>query len=502
MDTTHTEHPEAMPEGEEQAPRGTRVMGVVRWLLVVAMAGVAAVSFAAYSRSTAKATLDASATLYHCPMHPAVIQDHPGDCPICGMSLVQVEKAGAPKHDQTMEKGHEGHRHEPSDPYACPMDPEETGMSAKDRCPICKMFLVPKETIPALAAKEQEKVPGLAPIELTQDRVQLAGVRTEKVTRQSLQNDLRTVGSLAASEESLAHVHTRFSGWIEQVFVMQTGDKVEKGQELATIYSPELLAAQQEFLNARRWAQQGSPNGGLEADARQKLELLGISETEIGELEKSGKPQRAMKIRSPVQGYVISRTALPGLYVQTGAELFQVADLSRVWLLADIYESEIGRVKIGQPATLTLQAYPGETFTGRVQFIYPTLNAETRTLRVRLAFKNPDLRLKPGMFGNVALQLAKAEGLVVPSEAVVDTGETQYLFLSKEGGRFEPRRVKLGARLGERTQILSGVAEGDLVVTTANFLIDSESRLRAAIEGMSAAPAPSHADHGQPKAER
>jgi Cu(I)/Ag(I) efflux system membrane fusion protein len=395
------------------------------------------------------------------------------------------------------------------------MHPEETGMSAKDRCPLCKMFLQPKETIPALATKPPldttkplDKlgvmgVPGLVPVELSQDRVQLAGVRTEKVTRQSLQTELRTVGSLAAAEESLAHVHTRFSGWIEQVFVMQTGDRVEKGQELATIYSPELLAAQQEFLNARRWAAQGSPNGGLEADARQKLELLGISEPEIAEIEKSGKPQRAMKIRSPVQGHVISRSALPGLYVQTGAELFQVADLSKVWLLADIYEAEIGRVKMGQTATLSLQAYPGETFSGRVQFIYPTLNAETRTLRVRLAFKNADLRLKPGMFGDVALQLAKADGLVVPSDAVVDTGETQYVFLAREGGRFEPRRVRVGARLGERTQVLSGVAEGDLVVTTANFLIDSESRLRAAIEGMSTTSrAAGHAGHGETKAAR
>lgn len=489
MDSTAHDHPDAMPEGEEAAPTGARFMGLLRWLLVAAMAALAAVSVHGYVRSHTAGAVNPDAKLFHCPMHPAVIQDHPGDCPICGMSLVAVA-AAAPA------AGHEGHRHEPSDPYACPMDPEETSPDPKARCPVCKMFLVPREQIPALAKQDSERVPGLVPVEISQDRIQLAGVRTAPVAKESLGSELRTAGALAAAEDGLSHVHTRVSGWIEQVFVGETGARVAAGQELATLYSPELLAAQQELVNARRWAAQGGANANLEADARRKLELLGLSPAELAELERTGQPQRAVKIRATAAGHVVARAAFPGLYVQPGTELFQVADLSRVWLLADVYESEIGRVKVGQLATLALPAYPGETFTGRVQFLSPTLNSDTRTLRIRIAFKNADLKLKPGMYGDVSLQLARAEGLVVPAEAIVDTGEAQYVFLARDGGRFEPRRVKLGLRQGEKVQILDGLAAGDSVVTTANFLIDSESRLRAAIEGLGA-PQAGHDAHAR-----
>ncbi len=471
----HAHEHEPMPEGEEQAPPGTRAMAVVRWMLVAGMAALATVSITSYVRAAHGPS--SSANLHHCPMHPSVIQDHPGDCPICGMSLVLVsEAAKAEPKTEAPKAGHEGHRHNPDDPYVCPMCPEETSDDPKARCPVCKMFLKPRK---------DQGVPGLAPVELSTERIQLAGIRTAKVEVRTLASELRTVGTLAAPEDGLARIPTRFAGWIEQVFVNQTGDRVEKGQVLATIYSPELLTAQQEFLTARRWtAQPGSPGAALEADARRKLELLGVSEPEIAEVEKTGVPLRAMKLRSPARGVVTLRAAVPGLYVQPGAELFQVADLSRVWLLADVYEAEIGRVALGQSARLSLVAYPGEAFTGKVQFISPTLDSQTRTLRVRLDFKNPGLRLKPGMFGDVTLDLGSAQGLVVPAEALVDTGDHQYVFLARDAGRFEPRRVKAGRRHGPDVQILEGVSPGDVVVTTANFLVDSESRLRSAIEGM------------------
>ena len=195
-----------------------------------------------------------------------------------------------------------------------------------------------------------------------------------------------------------------------------------------------------------------------------------------------------LPLRSPVAGYVAKKNALAGLYVQPGTELFQIADLSSVWVLADVYERDMARVKVGQRANLALTSYPGETFRGRVSLIYPAVNPESRTLQARMVFRNPGLRLRPGMYGDVTLELDPADGLTVPDAAVVDTGELQYVFLARDQGRFEPRLVRVGARGDGRVQLLEGVSEGDRVVTTANFFVDSESRLRAALEGYAPIP--------------
>jgi Cu(I)/Ag(I) efflux system membrane fusion protein len=449
-------------EGEEPPPPGHRVMAVIRWVLVLVMAAAALGSLNFYfgwvgggDRGGA-----ASKTIYYCPMHPGVQQDHPGDCPICSMTLVP-KPAGAPA-------GAAG-------------APSAGGPSGSS------------------------PVPGLVPVTLTPQRQQLMGMRTAKVTRETLAPQLRTVGTVAANEKGLAVIQTRFSGWIEELMVTQTGQKVSRNQVLATVYSPELLQAQQEFLTALKWSSSGAAPpaegvhggnlDGLAADARTRLELLGISRTEIDEIEHSGQAMRAVKIRSPVSGYVIDKAVVQGMSVQPGTPLFQVADLSSIWVLADVYEYEIGRVENGQKASLELGAYPGEKFEGKVTFVYPTLDPSTRTMRVRLEFPNKELRLKPGMYGNVYLATEAVESLVVPSEAVVDTGESQYLFVAKDGGHFEPRHVKLGTRSAGKTAILEGVSEGEVVVTTANFLLDSESRLRATIEGEpSATGAPARAD--------
>jgi Cu(I)/Ag(I) efflux system membrane fusion protein len=284
--------------------------------------------------------------------------------------------------------------------------------------------------------------------------------------------------------------------------VNQTGERVQRGQVLASIYSPELLNAQQEFVNARRWSNEGGDPksvsqmtiSGLALDARRRLELLGISKTEIDRLAKTGQPMRALPVRSTVSGYVTSKTVQQGQYVDPAAVMFEVADLSTVWVLADVYEYQVERVKLGQRGTLELVGLPGRSFAGQVQFIYPSIDPATRTLRVRLEFPNSGLKLRPGMYGNVRLQLETRVGLVVPSEAIVDTGEEQYVFLALGAGHFEPRRVRLGERAGEMTQILEGVGEGDTVVTSANFLLDSESRLRATIEGSSTQATASDAD--------
>lgn len=439
----------AVPPPAGQPPPGVRVMAVVRWVIVLVTALVAAGTIWHFAEVPgAGAEEGAVGQRYYCPMHPSVVQDHPGQCPICSMTLVPL----------------------------------------------------PHQTTPVTASASPA---GLAPIELTPERIQLIGMKTAIVRREALGGELRTLGIIEANERGLAQVNVRFSGWIQKLLVSATGDRVRRGQVLATVYSPDVLRAEQELLVANGW-RAGTPvgaggtqshdhdigAGGLAADARRRLELLGIAAQEIDEVLASGKPTEAIAIRSPFDGYVVGKAALAGVAVQPGTVLFQVADLSTVWVTADVYEQDIARIHVGQKAQLELGAYPGETSAGKVQFVYPTLDPGSRALKVRLEFKNrfdrSGPRLRPGMSGTVHLDLPPTTGLMVPVQAVVDTGDTRYLFVAKEGGHFEPRVVKLGARLGERVEVQSGVAEGETVVTTGNFLIDSESRLRAALQGQTA----------------
>jgi Cu(I)/Ag(I) efflux system membrane fusion protein len=499
---------EHFEEGKEAPPRGVHTMAIARWALIGLMAVAAVASVVHYFGWFPRSSASASSTQYYCPMHPSIVQDHPGECPICSMTLVPKPTSGAGGNTAPSMQGAPTPSTQPdggtqSGAYYCPMHPNQTSNDANARCPECGMKMEPRPgamTAPDAGAPPREgTIPGVGPVDLPPERIQLLGMRTAQATRQKLVPELRTVAYVAASEKGLAQIHTRFAGWIEHLNINQTGERVQRGQVLASIYSPELLNAQQEFLNAHRWSRERSDGAsvadsavaGLAADSRRRLELLGISRTEIDQLEKTGQPVRALAVRSPVSGYVIAKNALKGLYVDPSAVLFEIADLSTVWVLADVYEYQAERVRVGQRATLDLVALPGRTFTGRVQFMYPVVDSNTRTLRVRLEFGNSGLALRPGMYGNVHLQLASRIGLVVPSEAVVDTGEVQYVFVALGGGRFEPRRVRLGERSGDTVQVLDGIEEGETVVTTANFLLDSESRLRAAIEGASKSTASS-----------
>ncbi len=430
-------------------------MSIVRWVLVAITALVAVGSILSYAGvHLGGAKSESSAQLYTCPMHPSVVQDHPGECPICSMTLVPKVAGGAARPAA----GADG----------------------------------------STAAEPRPAVPGLAAVDLSPERIQLIGMRTATVKREDLGGELRTVGVIGANERGLAQINTRFAGWIQKLMVSATGERVRRGQALAMIYSPDVLRAQQELLVARGWNTPGVADakpthehdaftGALDASARRRLELLGISGQEIDEVLRTGKVVEAIAIRSPVDGYVVAKSAVVGVAVQPGTVLFEVADLSQVWVTADIYEQDISRIHVGQKARMELSSFPGELHNGKVQFIYPVLDAGSRTLRVRLEFKNKTdrngPRLRPGMSGSVYLDLPRTTGLLAPAEAVVDTGETHYLFVVKAGGHFEPRMVKVGARVKDRVEILSGVSEGETVVTTGNFLIDSESRLRAAIEG-------------------
>jgi len=453
-------HDETAPEGP---PRGVHAMALVRWMLVALMAVIAVLSVGYSFGLVASGPARAAAVQYYCPMHPQVVQDHPGECPICSMTLVEKEGEGKQTKSHT--------------PSAAPRDAVER--------------IAPGG---AQGSNSLPPVPGLVPIELSLDRVQNIGVRTAPAILENLAPGLRAVGIVSADESRLARVHTRFSGWIERLEVATTGQKVARGQVLASLYNLELLPAQQEFLAARRWRSpangaQARPEGAgesIERDARARLELFGLSPAEIDEIAESRKPSRTVAVTAPIGGYVVSKGAIQGTFVQPGTELFEIADLSKVWVLVDIYEYDVGRVRVGQVAEVSVAAYPGERITGKVGFLYPVIDPSTRTLRVRVELDNRGMKLRPGMYAAAVIQLDAARATVVPAEALVDTGEHQYVFVVKPGGRFEPRAVKAGHRANDKVQILEGIAPGEVVVTTANFLIDSESRLRAAIQGPAA----------------
>jgi len=484
-----------MPEGVEAAPPGTRIMAVARWLLVIVMASLAVTSVVHFVGRAKHAKSEAEKAIYHCPMHPGVVSDHPGDCPICGMTLVLRDTKAASTSSQTAMPSAST-----AALYACPMHPDQTSNDPHAKCAICGMNMEPRKPPPSSSSSGSttvsSAVPGLVPIELTPDRIQLIGLKTAKATKEKLGASLSVVGFVTAQEQGIAKVHARTTGWIDDLLVAKTGDKVVRGQALASVYSPEILLAQQEFLKARTWSTDAGPLAGLENDAKKRLELVGMSSWEIGQVEKTGIARRNVAISSPIAGYVTKKSAFKGLYFQPGTELFEIADLSTVWLLADVPERDLARVKLEQKAHLKLLAYPNETFDGAVKFLYPSINPSTRTLRARVVLPNKEGRLFPGMYGDVNIEVPGGEAIVVPSSAIVDTGDVQYVFLAREGGRFEPRRVKLGARTSEKTQVLEGLIEGDVVVTTGNFLIDSESRLHVAVEAAATGtPVNPHAGH-------
>jgi Cu(I)/Ag(I) efflux system membrane fusion protein len=318
---------------------------------------------------------------------------------------------------------------------------------------------------------------------------QLIGVRTTSASLAPLTQEIRAVGIVEYDQRRLTQVNLRVSGWVQEVFVNSIGQLVRKGEPLFTLYSPDLLATQDEYLLALSSQAQlaSSPlpevksgAAALVASARERLRLWNLTDAQITALERRGKAEAVLTVYAPASGAVLKREALPGNFVEPGTTLYELADLSTVWIHGDIYEYEIAAVKLNQPAGIAFDAYPGETFRGKVAYIYPTLNEATRTVRVRVELPNPRLRLKPGMYGNVTLRTASVRALVVPKEAVMDTGLRQLVFLDRGQGIYQPYPVKLGRRSQDRVEVLEGIKEGDRVVTSANFLLDAESKLASA----------------------
>ena len=467
---------------------------------------------------------------YTCPMHPEFVTDDPAErCPTCGMTVVETELRGqgsgvgspgervhAPRpsahsKESTRTTGHgprttEGGRRLLY--YRNPMNPSVTS-------PVPMKDEMGMEYLPVYADEVTRQpgstVSGRAPVQLTEDGVRLAGVQTAPAVEGRLARTIRTVGTVTADERRIQHFHTRVSGWVETLHVNFTGQFVKQGQPVISIYSPELLASQEEFLRAReaatRFAASDLPEvrkGGEEllAAARRRLRLFDVPEEFIAELERTGEPQRAVTLVAHSSGYVTSKGVFQGQQVDPGMmDLFTITDLSHVWIDADFYESEAGLLRFGQPAQLALSYEPAVRLTARIAYIYPTLNPDTRTVKVRFDFANSDMKLKPGMFADVELDTEGSSGVVIPDSAVIDTGERQIVFVGTGGGRFEPRQVRLGVRSEGRALVLSGVAAGEQVVVKANFLLDSESQLRAALTGVStpaAAPTARSGRGGKP----
>ncbi|HEV8384652.1 MAG TPA: efflux RND transporter periplasmic adaptor subunit [Candidatus Acidoferrales bacterium] len=364
--------------------------------------------------------------------------------------------------------------------------------------PDCGMKLVPQYADEESARREM--APGT--VQITAEKQQLIGVRTATVERQQLQRTLRVVGRIGIDETRVSHIHTKVSGYVEHVFADFVGKEVKAGDPLFTIYSPELVSTQEEYLLAVRaqkelkdapYKEVASGAASLVNAARERLRLWDVNEEDIASLENDGKVKRELTIHSPVGGIVTDRAAYHhGRFVNPEMDLYTITDLSSVWMLAEVFEFEVPYVRVGQPATMRLSYTPAKTYTGKVSFINPGVDPKTRTVRVRIDLPNANLALKPDMYGDVELVIDYGTQIVVPQEAVLDSGTEQVVFVARGNGYFEPRPIKTGPRLaglsktaaaGEQVIVLTGLRPGETIVTSGNFLIDSESRLKNPASG-------------------
>ncbi len=359
---------------------------------------------------------------YVCPMHPQIIRDQPGSCPLCGMDLV-------------------------------PLEPDVASAGTGET----------------------------AEVRITPEVVQNLGVRTASVERGRLWRAIKTVGYVDYDESRLSHVHLRTEGWIERLHVRSEGERVRRGEPLFELYSPTLVNAQEEYLQAL-----GGGNNSLIEASRERLLALGLREAQVNALHRSRKVKQKVSINAPQDGVVATLNVREGMYVKPATEVLSLADLSSVWLLAEVFEQQSEWVKVGQPADVHLSFLPGQQWEGQVEYIYPSLNPKTRTLKVRLRFDNPQERLKPNMYADVTLYGGpKQDVLYIPREGLIRTGNQQRVILFLGEGRFRAQTVVAGMESGGLVEIASGLEEGDKVVISGQFLIDSEASLKASLMRMS-----------------
>jgi membrane fusion protein, copper/silver efflux system len=442
------------------------------WILLALLAvAVAAVSLILHRGADG----EAGKQLYTCPMHPRIVRDAPGDCPICGMTLVPV------KRENPAPAGRAGH--EPKTLYRSTMNPSE--ISDRPGRDSMGMDMVPFEP----EEKKAETPEGLAEVAIPAEKRDLIGMSFSPVRRMRLFRRTRTSAHIVPDETRLSRISVKMNGWIEKLFVDQTGRTVRRGDPLFEIYSPDLVSAQQEYLSSvlalkeSESAADPASLRDLESSTAEKLRLLDISDSQIDRLKRTGKVEKTMTIGSPVSGVVADKMVLQGQRVMMNETLMTVADLSAVWAEADVYETDLPQVKTGMSAELTLPYWPGKAFRGRIAFLSPILDEATRTARARIEIPNPAFELKPGMSADVLLSFDLGERLAVPETAVMRSGVRDYVFLEGEGNSLVPREVRLGSYSEDGFfEVISGLSEGDRVVTSANFLVDSESSLKAALQ--------------------
>jgi RND family efflux transporter MFP subunit len=382
--------------------------------------------------------------------------------------------------------------------------------SSRTRAPAQKPMTEDRESAGQTAKNTTADTPSsppetpLVPVQLTPQRMQSIGVQTGTVEIRNVADELRTVGDVEVDETTLASVQVRFPGWIRKVFADATYQYIRKGQPLFTIYSPDLVTTEREYLLARQNRDELSKSSitgvaegaaSLFGAAGERLKQWEVPDREIAALESTGAVRQELEIDSPVSGYITERNALPNMYAQPETKLYAVANLSTVWVYAAVFQSDSSRITVGQPAVVTTDAYPGKTFSGRVDYLWPQIDMNTRTQRVRLVFSNPHLQLKPGMFVNVRLQIPMGRHLAIPASGVLQAGVRQIAFVDHGGGYLEPREVQLGTRVGSDFIVEKGLKAGEKIVTSANFLVDSESQLQAAL-GSYAPPPPGAGSSG------
>ncbi len=382
------------------------------------------------------------AVKYHCPMHPTIISDQPGDCPICGMKLVPMDDGA---HADTTHAAHTS--------------------------------TVPKRTA----------------VSITPQSRQTMGLALGTVEKRKLSREVRTSARIVADETRLHHVTVKVDGWVNELFASVTGQQVTKGDSLLTIYSPDLVSAQQEYLTALdtrdKLLQGAEPATRQDANelvmaSRRRLELWDVSDAQIDRLEKTRTVEQYLTLYAHRSGVIIERNIVAGHKILAGEVLMTIADLSQVWGDADIYQSDLPYVHVGMPLEMSFPYWPDKSFRGKVIFVTPTIDPETRTLQARLEIPNPELLLRPGMYGDASLYYSLGERLAIPAEAVMFSGRNTYAFRDTGDGHLIPTEIKVGAQGEGWYELLDGLREGDRIVVSANFLVDSESSLKAALEAM------------------
>ena len=428
-------------------------------------------------------------------MHPTYISNRAGDCLICNMKLVLIKDDDKTPQKSMTATSKEKTAHIKLGQFYCPMDLNVVS-NAPGTCPECNMNLIKKEAESDKTddhSNEKTSTPGRISISLSPEKRQLIGLTLSKVENRNLSKNIRTAALVEHDETRYANIAPRFSGWVRKLQVNFTGAPVEKGHPLFTVYSPDLFSSENEYLIAWRAVQQLSEDTPaaqkdsartLLESARLRLDLFEIGEKEIEELQKRNKASAELLIRAPFSGHVLAKKAIEGMAFMAGESLFEIADLSHLWVRAFIYEFDLHKIAIGQEAVISFPFIRNQSFPAKVTFIYPHIQAQTRRAEIRLELDNPQHLIHPDMWANVDIQLKAEEKLSVPASSLIDTGQRYIAFVDAADGHLEPREVTIGTMTDDFYEVVSGLKEGEQVVTRALFLVDSESQLKAAIAGM------------------